>query len=343
MSASVSRASARRSPGARSRRRSSSSPAARWKSPARYRYRARSSRSSATVRLSSGMSRSASSASSAAVSGAPRAGPAGGPLHHLCHVLVLALAAEREMAGDLLGIGDDACESPVRVASPAQRRRGVDGGREERMGELDPPVDTDPDETCLFRRGQRTRIDEAQIGPGQRGRPEERRARPRRQRADPPGDERLQALGDRQPGRAAIVAAVDEPSDLQGVQRVLADARAIRTSVGRGNVRPRCSATILWSEATDRAPSSRRWRFPSRTTSRSPIPRDRRDAETESAEPACRSAAGSQRRSQRSSAGRATGRRRSRARPLDRRPARERVRAARFPPGGARGGGRPRP
>jgi hypothetical protein len=73
----------------------------------------------------------------------------------------------------------------------------------------------------LLRRRERTRVDEAQVGSRQRCGAEQRRARPGRERAHALGGERLQAFRNREsPAVASTAALIEEPGDLQRVQRV---------------------------------------------------------------------------------------------------------------------------
>ncbi len=99
-----------------------------------------------------------------------QSGLAGSDLDRLRHLRVRTIAGQGEVASLLLGIGNDVGERSVGLAPAAQRRGRVDRGGEERVRELDPPVDADPHESRLLGRRQCARVDQVQIGSRQCGR-----------------------------------------------------------------------------------------------------------------------------------------------------------------------------
>ena len=161
-------------------------------------------------------------------------------LDRLRHLLVRTVAGQGEVAGSLLRIGHRVRQRAMRLAPAAERRRRVDRRGEERMGELDPPVGADPHEPRLLGRER---------GPGRRRGPGP--AAPARPPAGAPlrvlaGVDRTRfatsvlrssGTGSVSDSRRPLV-----PSRSRAISSAYsgfpADACAMRTSVGRGNVRP---------------------------------------------------------------------------------------------------------
>ena len=91
------------------------------------------------------------------------------------------------------------------------------------MYELDAVVAADPHEPRFLSRSERPRVDEPQIGPPERRRPQQRLPRLPRQRSDPPRHQRTQAVRHRKTCRVATpLAPVEETRDLERVQGIAA-------------------------------------------------------------------------------------------------------------------------
>ena len=151
---------------------------------------------------------------------APAARPVSRTLDDVGDPGVPVFAGQGEMARDLLGVADYLCKRTVDLPAAAAWRRGVHRGGEERVHELDPPVGPDADEPRLLRSGERLRVDQAEVGSRQRRRAQQRVVGSRRQRPDAVCDQRLEAVGNRQPRTALDVRPGEQPRDLERVQRV---------------------------------------------------------------------------------------------------------------------------
>ena len=88
------------------------------------------------------------------------------------------------------------------------------------MNELDTPIGADPDETRLLGRRERISVHQLQVRTCQRCRPQQRRLRLRGKARDTVSDERLQILGNGKHIGAGALLAVEQPGDLERVQRV---------------------------------------------------------------------------------------------------------------------------
>ena len=291
-----------------------------------------------------GRAASASSVSSAAVSGAPRAARAARCVRDL---LAPPASSRPSLAeSEVAGASPRGRSPPPRGARCVsrrrlQRRRGVHGRGEERMDELDAPVGDDPDEPGLFGRGEgsarrpvRSRAGPARRPAGARSRASRAGSGPGRRRA--PG-------GSREPAAVAspVVPAVEEPGDLERVQRVAArglcdpdERRRAETSGPGSSARTRCSA------ATESGPSSSRCNRSLGRCARAALPAP------SATETIVRTGSSASRRTANRPpprrADRASGRRRPPRRSPGREPARAAARAARFRPAVAPAAGRPR-
>ena len=224
ISASSSKARARRSPGGSSRSNAPSRSPARWKSPARWRCSASSSRRSAVRGSSWGASFSASSVRCAATSGAPRRRADRPALfERLRDRFVRAVRGEREVVGPLFGIGGRRRQRGVGLAPLRTRSRAVDGGGKQRMRELDPSVQADAHEPGLLGRRERLDVDQLDGRTGECRHPEECGPRLRRQRRQAPHDQLLQVGRDGERGAVVVrVVLRQQLRDLERVQRIAA-------------------------------------------------------------------------------------------------------------------------
>ena len=271
---------------------------------------------------------------------APAARPVSRTLDDVGDPGVPVFAGQGEMARDLLGVADYLCKRTVDLPATVAWRRRIHRGSEERVHELDPPVGPDADEPRLLRSGERLRVDQAEVGSRQRRRAQQRVAGSRRQRPDAVCDERLEAVGNRQP-RTALDVPGEQPRDLERVQRVA--GRRLRDPYER-RARKRPLESLAQRRGAAPRPKAARARacagLPPARCGRVDPPN--RSGARESPGPARLSVAGSRTRSRRLTAGRATGRRRLRARPPDRRPARGSATARRSRPDAVPAVGPPR-
>ena len=143
-------------------------------------------------------------------------------VEHARCIGIRSAGRERDVTRSLLEVGDRLSEPAVHRAQLRLGRSSVDRGGEQWMGERDLTVGGNRDQARALRRGECIRVDGAAARPSERGRVEQRVARPRRQRRDAPGDEGAEVVRHRERRRAVGATAGEQPRDLERVERVAA-------------------------------------------------------------------------------------------------------------------------
>ena len=157
------------------------------------------------------------------VGGAAHARVAGGRLELPNDPGVRPGRGECEMQRSLLRVAREVGDSAMSFAEPGRRSCGVDSRGEERVDELDPPVQLDAHEPRLLRGRELDGIDRLSVRPRQGRGAQQRVSRLDRKGPDACPDERVEVLWDGNAARHVVLAAaVELARDLDRVERVAA-------------------------------------------------------------------------------------------------------------------------